>query len=256
MPIPAQTGVFDRATRSIVPQNTGTWANLSANNSQSWSTMSSWITEPNPYLIYNSPAIDLGSSQTFNLNMTADIVGNVTYKVYTTDTVFSNAATTTTTISPGATDITAFQGRYVAVSANVTTTGGLQTIRSWTINPNTRTIEITLNGVNTSTLSGNTQQRELNLGRAVSYVYNLQMTPHYTVSGGDGNPYVATDYVDIGYVTGNQVIGAFPQIVNKIGGGANICIVDNEGQFVNSTVDITATALPEQYRIGNNVNTR
>ena len=253
MALPLQTGKLDRATRSIVPQNTGTWANLSANNSQSWSTMTSWITEPEPYMVYNSPTIDLGSSQVFNLNMTADIVGNVTYTVYTTDTIFSNAASTTTTISSGASNIPSFEGRYVAVSANIASTGGLQTIRSWKINPNTRKIEISLNSVDTATLTGNTQQRQLDVGRSISYVYNLQMTPHYTESGG---AYVNVGYVNADYVDTTLIIGAFPQIVNKANGGANICVVDNEGQFVDTTVDIRVIALPEQYRVENNINTR
>jgi len=252
MPLPLPTGQNDFRNGTVIATNTGTWANLSANNSQSWDTLTSWVTEPNPYLVWNTPIIDLGSSQIFNLNISADIVGNVTYTVYSSDSDFDGTETVTV-INDGATDITAFEGRYVAVSANIATTGSLQTIRSWTINPNTKKLEFALNSIDTSTLSGSISSRALALGRDVSYVYNLQMTPHYTESGGI---YVEDDYVDTGYTTATLIRGAFPQIVDKSNGNANICVVDNEGSFVDTTVDIRVIALPEQYRLGNDILTR
>lgn len=252
MPLPLTQGQNDFRTGTIIASNQGTWANLSANNSQSWSTMTSWVTEPSPYLVWNTPIVDLGSSQTFNLNIRADIVGNVTYTVYTSDGDFDGTETTRV-ITASATNIPAFHGRYVAVSANIATTGSLQTIRSWVINPNTQKLEFALNSVSTATLAGTSASRQIDLGRDVSYVYNLQMTPHYTESG---SLYVADGYVADDYMSSTFIRGAFPQIVDKTDGSANICVVDNEGNFVDATLDIRVQALPEQYRRGNDVLTR
>ena len=72
------------------------------------------------------------------------------------------------------------------------------------------------------------------------------MTPYLTTSF-DG--YVANGYTTpSGYFTPETgVTGAFPQIVDKLSGGANIAIIDNNGSYVDSYVDVLAYVLPEQF---------
>lgn len=218
-----------------------------------WDTYKTWTGTPAPYLIYSTPIIDVGSVGYFNLEIDADINGNVKYEIRSSTTGIFNGTETLTNVLPATDNISAFYGRYVVVTANVAYNGSLQTISTLSARNFATPFTIYLNSVSSSTLSGNINSRQLSLGRTVSQVLNLQLTPHY-YSG--GSAYVTVGYVTAGYFDETIVTGAFPQILNKTGGTANIILVDNEGNSIDGNLDISATVLPEQYMDGINLRQR
>jgi hypothetical protein len=237
-------------------------ANISANttvtsirNSSSgvtWASLRSWLTNPATYFYWNSPIIDNGTSIVFNSLISADADGDITYEIRSTDGGFDGDETLIT-VNPGATDITAHQGQFVAITANVVSSGSVPVLRTMDVNIINERFILPLNGVDTSTLSGTSSNRQLDLGRQTSYIYNIQMTP-YLYTGGSG--YTNIGYFTTGYIDETLVTGAFPQIIDKTNGNANIAVVDNDGNYIDSQLDILVHALPEQYRDGNNISQR
>ena len=133
------------------------------------------------------------------------------------------------------------------------TTGSLTTLSSLDVTVTDQTLMLTKNKLDTSTLSGTSASRQIDLGRKISYINNIQMTP-YVYTG--GTPYVTVGYVTSGYFDETVVLGAFPQIIDKNNGGANITVIDNNGNYIDSYVDVLVYALPEQYVDGNNIRQR
>ena len=219
-----------------------------------WDSYKTWAGTPASYLIYSTPIIDVGSVGYFNLEIDADITGNVRYEIRSSTTGTFDGTETLTNVYLATDNISAFYGRYVVVTANVAYNGSLQTISGLSARNYTTPFSIYLNSINTSSLTGTNTSRQLALGRVVSQVVNLQLTPHLTTSF---NGYVAVGYATSDYFTPETgVIGGFPQIIDKTGGSANIAVVDNSGSYVDSYVDILATVLPEQYMDGINLRQR
>jgi hypothetical protein len=210
-----------------------------------WDNVKSWITEPQPYFTWNSDIIDNEQSIIFNCLIDSEIVGNVTYSIITTDSAF-DGNDSVYTVNVGDNDIPAYQGQYLVVSANVRPTGSLSSVTRMDVTVTNEPFTITRNGLYTGNLSGTSSSRSLDLGRNVSYITSLQMTPYLTTSF-DG--YVANGYTTpAGYFTPETgVTGAFPQIIDKLSGGANIAMIDNNGSYVDSYVDVLAYVLPEQF---------
>jgi hypothetical protein len=218
-----------------------------------WDTYKTWAGTPAPYLIYSTPIIDVGSVGYFNLEIDADITGNVKYEIRSSVTGTFDGSETLTNVFPATDNIPAFYGRYAVVTANVAYDGSLQTISALSARNYATPYSIYLNSVSSTTLSGSTSSRQLTLGKVVSQVVNLQMTPHY-YSGGSG--YATSGYFTSGYIDETIITGAFPQIIDKTGGAANIVLLDNEGNAIDGTVDVLATVLPEQYMDGINLRQR
>jgi hypothetical protein len=250
----ANLSVGMRVWRSNIAGNVG---NITAIQNSStgvrWDTYKTWAGTPVPYLIYSTPIIDVGSIGYFNLEIDADITGNVKYEIRSSTTGTFDGSETLTNVFPATDNIPAFYGRYVVVTANVGYQGSLQTITGLSARNYTTPFSIYLNSISSSTLSGSTSSRQLTLGKVVSQVVNLQMTPHY-YSGGSG--YATNGYFTSGYIDETIITGAFPQIIDKTGGAANIVLLDNEGNAIDGTVDVLATVLPEQYMDGINLRQR
>jgi len=209
-----------------------------------WDNVKSWITEPAPYFTWNSDIIDNEQSIIFNCLIDSEIVGNVTYTITTTDTAF-DGNDSVYTVNVGDADIPAYSGQYLVVTANVRSTGSLTSVTRMDVTVTNEPFTITKNYLYTGNLSGTNLSRSLDLGRNVSYITSLQMTPYLTSSF---NGYVAVDYATSDYFTPETgVTGGFPQIVDKLNGGANIAIIDNNGSYVDSYIDLLAYVLPEQY---------
>lgn len=235
-------------------------ANLSANttvasiqnstNGSVWDTWSSWRNQPEEYFYWNSPLINLNNPSVFNMLITTETTGNVEYTIHVSQDGAFDGTESITTVTNGMTDITAFEGQYIIVTANVRQDGSEPTLTSMDITTTNEQITIVRGNISSDTLSGTSSSRQLDLGRNVSYIYNIQMTPYfftggtgYTVSG-----YFTTDYMDETIVT-----GAFPQIVDKQDGGANIALIDNAGNYIDGRFDCIVYALPEMYSLNNNI---
>jgi hypothetical protein len=256
--LPNVTGVIDNVTNTVIPQDLGTWNNLTAANVATWGDLTSWITNPANPMVWLSDSIDLINPTYFTLNITTQAVGSVGYTVYTsTDGAFSNATTTATTISSGDTNIPAFYGRYLAVAAEVTNTGGLHSLQSMELAASTTRYDILLNDIDSSLLSGTQDKKALPINRSISKVLNVQLTAVLNEEGVNSNVYVASGYVDSDYFLESVSLkGIIPHIVDKNGTGANVAFIDNEGNFTDCVFDAQIYVYPEQYMDGINLTVR
>jgi hypothetical protein len=257
MALLTSTGRIDLATNIVVPTDTNSWANLTPALSSTWDDLSFWITRPVDPMIWVSDTIDLGKSIAFTLQVATEVNGVVSYIVYASDDLtFPDGATTTTTINSGDENIPAFEGRYCRVAASVANSGGIQQLTSMTMTTGNQRLDILLNDIDSSSLEGDSTSRQLDLGRAVSYVLNLQITP-YVRAGGSSSYYITSGYWAADYVIEEaNTAGVFPQIIDKTGGNANVAFIDNTGNFVDSVFDAVAYVMPEQYMDGNNLAVR
>lgn len=215
-----------------------------------WDNWTNWRNQPETYFYWNSPWIDLFNPSVFNMIIETESTGNVEYTIHvSSDNVFDGTESITTVVS-GQQDITAFEGQYIIVTANVRQDGPEATLTSMNITTTNEQITIVKSNINTEDLSGTTSSRQLDLGRSVSYIYNIQMTPYF-FTGGTG--YTVSGYFTTGYMDETIVTGAFPQIVDKANGGANIALIDNAGNYIDGRFDCVVYALPEMYSYNNNI---
>ena len=247
--LPTPTGSLDINTNTIIPNDNGTWA-LFDTNGQDWDSLTNWVTAPVSPMITVSEELDLGISTTFTLQITTEVVGSISYTVYTTDdNAWVPASTTATIIASDAENIPAFTGRYVRVAASITSPSILAQLISMELSAGTKRFDILLNDINSSTLTGTSTARMINLGRNVSHVINLQITPHKA----SGNTWVTSTS---GYTEATISKLSTAIIVDKLAGHANIAFINAEGSYVDSTFDAVAYVLPEQYMSDNNLAVR
>lgn len=232
-------GILDEQNNVIIPSNTQTWGDLT-----SWANYTSWIGTPADPLIWITDTLDLGETLTFNLDITTDAVGTVSYSVFTSTTGAFAGEETQTDIEPGDTGISSFIGRYVLVVVKVGADGGLNTLNGVSLRANNRTLNLRLNSIDTSTLSGTSAARTLVLDRSISGIINMQITPQEVTA------YAVDAYVT-NTPTSTQLI---PKIINKTALTFNLVGVDNQPR--DGVVDIVVEALGEQYMDGNNLRTR
>ena len=252
--LPAVTGQIDNVTNSVIPLDLGQWGNLTVANNFSWGELTSWISQPANPMVWLSDSIDLGKETYFTLKITTEAIGNVGYTVYTSNVAsFEDSYTTAVTVNQGDTAIPAFYGRHLTVAANVSNTGGIHSLQSMELEAATNRFDILLSDIDSTTLSGNINQKALPLGRTVSKVLNIQMTPYLTISGG---AYVEATYIDSDYFLETLVTGVFPQIVDKLGTGANVAFIDNEGNYTDCVFDAQVYVYPEQFMDGINLTVR
>jgi len=237
MALPTQTGVVNPFTNSIEPQNTGSWTDLGStwDESPNWNPTATelvWISEP----------IVLDASQTINLVIESSAQGSVEYEVYASDTAAFAGEETVTTIAQGATGVSAFSGQYFYIVATVTNTSVLPLLEAFDITTNQKTsTKLSLNDIDTSTLDGTVSARELDFGRTVSGVKNLQITVK------EVSDFTLESYVT-DYPTSNTLL---PRIVNKTTPSIALVGLDNVPR--DAVVDVVAEVLPEQYMAGNNL---
>lgn len=233
------TGTLDEAQGIVVPNNTSTWADLTT-----WDAWSSWLGAPADPLVWLTDPLDLGEPQTFNLNIETTANGTVEYTVFTSDTGVFGGEETETDIAQGDDGIGSFSGRYVIVAVKVSADGGINTLENVSLKANNRTIDVTLNDIDTSTLPGTSSERTLSTDRGLAGIINMQITPK-AVDAYNVDAYVTNT------PTSTQVI---PKIINKAQLKFNLVGIDNQPR--DAVVDIILKALPEQYMVGNNLRSR
>lgn len=232
-------GQLDPQTNTVIPNNTGTWADLST-----WAAWTSWSAEPADPLVWFSDVVDLGESTTFNLSIDTQANGLVSYSVMTSDTGLFAGEETQTDIDQGDTGVGSFSGRFVLVVVSVTAESGLNNISSINIVANTRTIQVRVNDLDTSTLSGSSTSRTLSLDRTIGGVINWQITPK-EITAYDLDVYVTNT------PTSTHTI---PKIISKTALTFALVGVDNHAR--DGVCDMVIEALPEMYMNGNNLRIR
>lgn len=255
MAIPSFNGVLDTATETIITTNATTWEDLGAGDSagqntiQTWEDWTSWTPEPVTPLTWATLPIDFGSKQFFNITWNIVCEGVPTFTVYTSLTGAFAGEETATTVSVGDTDIEAFYGQYVILFISVAQQdgGGPPSILSFNWETNARALNITQYDVDSSTLNGATNAREIVMPRTVSKVLSINLTAQAT-------EYVADSYVAIDYV--DDTAPVFPNIVSKTRTAPQITFITTSGTKSDAIFDLAMTALPEQFMDGNNLSIR
>lgn len=244
MALPTATGTLNLETGAIDPNNTGLWSDLSGTT---WADWSSWVNEPANPLVWLTNMLDLQEELDFCLQISTVANGTVSYDVYVSSTGAFAGEETTTNIASGATGVASFTGRYVIIAVNVARTNGVNTLYGVDVRANNNSINIRLNNVDTSTLTGTSSERTLALPRTVSKIVNMEITPHELATAYTLDLYVSSTQ------TSKQVV---PKIVSKSISTPKIALVGLDNQPRDATVDILITALPEQYMDGNDLKTR
>jgi len=240
MSLPAHSGIFEITTNQVLPEDQAEWADWT-----SWDDLGAWITAPTTTIVWNTDRIDLGRSTYFNLGITTRAEGIVSYKVYTSNTGAFDGEETETVISNTATDVAAFNGRYVIVSVTVTNTGGIQKLQSIEVIPNTNVFTVSRSGVDSSTLAGTSSSRTISLGRTVSHIWSISIQPHPVSYNQD--VYV-TDYL-----AANTLI---PTVISRTRSGPEFKLVGLDNVPRNAVIDYEIIVMGEQYMSNGNLITR
>jgi hypothetical protein len=251
MPLPTVTGRIDQTSGYVIPVNAGTWANLS---STTWSSWNNWVNQPADPLIWNTPVVDLGANIWFNITTATSVSGNIEYNVITSTTGNITGEETKTKITSADTgNLSAFYGRYVAISANVYNTGGSTVLYSMSFTTQNSSFTLTLNDIDSTQLTSNGSGVVLPISRTISAVQNIQVTP-YIGSTTSTSTYVAADYITTGYFDDQSVSGAvFASIQSKNRLSPTVVFKDSAGSTASAVFDAMVTVLPEQARSGDNL---
>lgn len=271
MAITTATGVLDYNLGYIVAGSNSTWVGTT---STSWDNLTTWNPTPVNPLIWVTEPIDFGSVDYFNVSISAVYVGSLTkYEIWVSSTGAFNGEETKFTINEGDINVTAFYGRFIRVAAWIYQTGASSNLQDLQIKLTSQSIDISKSDIDTSTLPTWTsidstatvaQARVLDIGRKVSAVINVHLTPNYvsTATNGYGIPGDQFQYFeqfDYGQVT-------IPSIVRKrivttattvaSGCGTAFILQNQNGDLVNGTVDVRIRALPEQFMLNGQLSTR
>lgn len=251
MSLPRSNGQYDPVTNIFTAPNTGTWANLTT-----WSAWNCWINQPQDWFTVSSEIFDRGTSDKFNIITETEVIGNVTYSVYTCANIEFNSNVTISNIVPNQSNVSCFSGRFYYVQANVASAGTLARLDFMRVTSTDRTIDIRISDVESATMTQTALGAQLPLDRVVSGIDNVQITCH---DGGNTAP-LATDTTHY-YMETPIYRALIPYITSKDRTGPTFQLRDiNYGTLATGEaghfVDARITALPEQYHDGRNLRTR
>lgn len=239
MTIPTGSGKFDGGTNSYLPDNAGTWADLSG---RTWADWTTWIDQPAQEIVYPMAPIQLARNTPFNMNIETNAVGEVSYKIYTSTTGAFSGEETETVIANTDTDIAAFSGQYVLVVVIVDSAGDLAQLNSVKVSTNTNTFTISRSDVDTSTLGGSVSAREIPLSRTVSHIWSISITPH------------PENYNQDVYVTDYEAATTLiPTVVSKSRTTPTFKLVGLDNVARDGTVDYEMVVMGQQTMVGNNL---
>mgnify|MGYP003624310730 FL=1 len=237
MALPTYNGIFNLTTNLIEAPSTSDWSDLTT-----WDAWNNWSGEPAAQLTWLSEQLDLESSQYFNLQVSTTAIGTVSeYTVYVSQTGSFAGEETSTTITPGDTNIEGFYGQYVVVLVTVDydAASGPPSISDISATATSERLEIVLTDINSADLNGGLQAKELVLPRKASKVVSMFIQPHQP--GG----YFTVDYVAPDYVETAPPV--FANIAEKDRLIPKVSFATYEGIYTNSVFDIKLAVLPEQY---------
>lgn len=274
MSITTATGHLDYNLGYILPNSGGTWADTTATT---WDNFLSWNIGAVDPLIWVTEPIDFGSIDYFNVKILAKYIGDLRkYEIWTSSTGAFAGEETYYVVNEGDVGVLAFYGRYMRVAAWVYAAGDSTALIDLSITQTNQMVEVIKPDVNSQSLpywplvepstSTVAMARVLDIGRSVSAVVSVQIQPHYIappnyVSSG----MVASGYLTVGYQITNDQNNYFElidfggicqsAIVRKLirsnyldsGYGTAFILQDQNGDFIDNTVDVRIKALPEQY---------
>jgi len=183
--------------------------------------------------------LDIGSIDYFNIEITAEADGEISYLIHVSDTGQFGGEETEYLIENGDFNITAFYGRYIYVTARCQGT----TLSRMTVSTNTSKVSLKLTNVDTSTLSGTAANRTLSVSAPISAIYDIHVQPRAATS------YAVNLYVSD--TANSQVL--IPVVNSKSATAPAIALYGIDNDARDGIVDITITALPRMIMTGGNV---
>lgn len=251
MALPSIDAIFDAGLNGYVARNTGTWANLTT-----WGSWTGWSNLPANAVTVTSQIVDRGAPGYFNLRTDITAVGNITYRVFTSTTGNFAGEETITTVTSGESNIAAFYGQYYVVEAQASTTAQLPLIENFVVTDTNQTLTYALGDLETAALTVSGSGRQITVGRTISAVTSVQITPH------EPPAQAQTQDTENYYMETPEDNYLVPYIVSKSRPGPVFVLRNlNLGRTANMSlpgylVDATVTVLPEQYHDGVNLSTR
>lgn len=236
-------GIYDAETRTIFPLSTGTWDGLSGTTWDSWSE---WLYDRDTEIIWITQPVFLGNSPSpYNLRVTTQSTGQVSYKVYTSDTGAFNGEEVETEIPHGDVSIPGFRSQYIQVVVYATEINGITPVISEiTVETVTsRTREFVISDLNTGNCSGSVTGRIIPLPEDVGNIIEILITPKETA------PYDLDVYVT-NTPTSTYLI---PKVISEDRFTPTIALVGVDNQPRDGVVDVLIKSLPASYMVGNNI---
>ena len=228
-----QEGQLDTTTGTIKATGRSRWSALTT-----WAGFNNYITDKDP-IKWTAPMLDIGKVDYFNIAITADFDGAISYLVHVSETGLFNGEESETLIQEGDTNISAFYGRYVYITAKCTGTE----FRRMSVSSDTTKSTVKLVDVDTSTLAGTITARQIPLTVSVSKIYDLNIEPH-----------AATSYAVNLYVSDTATSKVLiPVIVSKSATAPSFALYGIDNDARDGRVDLTITALPRMIMTGGKI---
>lgn len=238
MALPTVTGTLDTVSGWVYPNNAGTWDGLAGTTWASWLSWNNQVADP---MVWLTDVIEVDFTEPYNLRISSEAIGTVSYDVYTSDTGLFAGEETVTNIASGATEVASFNKRYLRVAIKVT---GDENILKYTeVKATNFSLDIFLSNVNTSTLPGTAGNRTLPMPRPVGGIISITATAQAT-SSYTPNVYVTDD------ATSTTV---YARVNEKNKDGPKIGLFGIDGYARDGIVDVHIRALPLQKMVGNNL---
>lgn len=240
----SSSGYYDSNTGTIYPVSTSTWSGLSG---KTWDSWKEWAYNVSNQIIWVTAPMFMGNNPSnSNLKITCDSTGNVSYKVYTSETGIFNGEEVETVISHNAVSVPAFKAKYIQVVVysegvnNITPTISQITVETI----NLRNSEIIINDLDSSTCDGSQTARVIPMPTNIGTITDMKITPHETAS-----PYNLDVYVT-NTPTSTYLI---PKIISKDPITPTFALVGVDNHPRDGIVDIVLKVLPASYMDGNNL---
>lgn len=251
--IPFEQGILDPISGTIKAIGQGRWGSLSGTT---WGRFISYVNTFQP-IKWSSSRIDTGEIAYFNLAIESQFNGSLFYRVYVSDTGLFQGEETEYLIQNGDTQVAAFYGRYVHVTAECSGTE----LKQMLITTDKETVEFTYRDLDTTTLSGSSSLRTLTLDNPISLITEMVITPRAP------SPYAVDLYVSN---TATSVL-LTPIVISKTAGGtyiasgyyvddyfqnpfgASFALYGIDNQARDGIVDISLKGLPRQVMAGGNL---
>jgi hypothetical protein len=225
-----QQGFLDPETNTIRALSQSTWRAL---EDVTWSELSSFSGNPLP-ILWSAPILDLGIIDFFTLNIETQAAGLVSLEIFVSETGLFAGEEQAYYLEEGQ-NVAAFYGQYVAVNAKVQG----DELSRLTINSSRETIDIELRDIDTSTLPGTVNARQLPL--TASAIVDIVIQPKAVT------PYPVNLYVSA-QPTSEIVI---PLIRNKQLGTIALYGIDNDPR--DAVIDARVKIMPIQRLFNGNL---
>jgi len=236
-------GIYDANTRAIYPGSTSTWDGLSET---SWDTWGEWLYSREEEIIWVTEPVSMGNSPSpYNISVTTQSTGQVSYKIYTSDVGAFAGEEVEVDIPFGDVSIPGFRSQYFQVVVYAREFNGVTPVISEiTVVPVlSRTREYVISNLDTSTCSGSITGRIIPLPEDVGTIVEILITPQETA------PYGLDLYVS-STETSTYLI---PKVISEDRFTPTIALVGVDNKPRDGVVDILIKSLPASFMQGNNI---